>query len=186
MTRFICLSFNISNFVKQKSTMQNDKQRPAEKRTGGLLIPLILLLLLVIVSRCDQVLIHESSTPSQQNPTSPSRASISVPRFLLLGLRDASFAACIRLIADVLILEPGALTDKQLIEIARSVVKKIIATKRVNAIGVFFWYKASNVGKTIAKASVDWAPYGQWDKACTRPPGDYSRHSFRVDFNRTS
>lgn len=165
--------------------MQEDKQRPPAKRASWLWIPLALFLLLVILNWCGKVFIHERPTSSEQNSTSPSRASISVPRFLLLGLRDASFAACIRLIADVLILEPGALTDKQLIEIARSVVKKIIATKRVNAIGVFFWYKASNVGKTIAKASVDWAPYGQWEKACTRPPGDYSCHSFRVDFNWT-
>ena len=127
---------------------------------------------------------HAKPEPVVSSSTTRQR-SISVPAFRIENLRDASFANCVRIVADVLILEKKALTDEQLVEIARRVVDKITATRRVNAIGVFFWYSADAIGNQAAAASVDWAPYGEWGEASTVPTGDYSKHSFKVDFNNT-
>lgn len=152
----------------------------AKKRKSGLWfwVLVVLVFFLFILSQSEK---KEESTSS----SSSLATTISVPAFHIEDLRDVSFANCVRIVADVLVLEKKALTDEQLIEIARRVVDKITSTKRVNAIGVFFWYSVDAIGKQAAAASVDWAPYGKWKKANTVPTGNYSKHSFTVNFNNT-
>jgi len=93
---------------------------------------------------------------------------------------------CVRVSADVVFENEEAVSDEQLIGIAQQVVNSIISTKQVNAIGVFFWGPESAIGHGWAAASVDWAPEGRWEKADTVETGDYSKHRFRVVFNRTA
>ena len=131
-------------------------------------------------------------TASEVSPSGPDTSAdterqepLSVPPFQLEGTRDASFVDCVRIVADVLLQETGALTDEQLIEVARRVVADITELQAVNAIGVLFWYSQGAIGQQAAVASVDWAPYGQWSQASTFPTGNYSSHSYRVEYNST-
>lgn len=144
---------------------------------------LVMLLLLVAVLTLTTGCGEKGSTST---PTTKPQESVSIPSFQLNGTHDVSFANCVRIVADVVVQKTGPLTNRQLIEIARQIVADITTSKRVNAIGVFFWYSESTVGQQAAAASVDWAPSGQWDKADTMPTGSYSKHSYRVDFNNTS
>jgi len=118
-------------------------------------------------------------------PTTERQEPVLVPPFQLEGTRDASFADCVRIVADVLLQETGRLTDEQLVEIARQAVGSITELQSVNAIGVLFWYSKDAIGQEAAVASVDWAPYGQWGKANTVPTGSYSNHSYQVAYNTT-
>jgi len=145
-----------------------------------ILLPMLFLLVavLTLTAGCGE-------KGSTSTPTTKPQESVSVPPFQLNSTRDVSFANCVRIVADVVVQETEPLTDRQLIEIARRIVDNITTSKPVNAIGVFFWYSESSVGQQAAAASVDWAPSGQWDKADTMPTGNYSKHSYRVDFNNT-
>ena len=118
-------------------------------------------------------------------PDTERQEPVLVPSFQLEGTRDASFANCVRVVADVLLEESGPLTDEQLVEIARRVVGSITELQRVNAIGVLFWYSKDAIGQQASVASVDWAPYGQWGKASAVPTGSYSSHSYQVEYNST-
>ena len=109
-----------------------------------------------------------------------------LPPCYLDDIRDVSVEAIVRLIADVVLERSGALTDNQLIEIARQTVSEIISSRAVNAITVAFWRPETIVDKKTPAASVDWAPDGEWDEADTVSPGDYSRHAYRVDANDTA
>jgi len=109
-----------------------------------------------------------------------------LPPCYLDGIRDVSVEDCVRLIADVVLESPAALTDNQLIEIARQTVGEIISSRAVNAITVAFWRPETIVDKKSPAASVDWAPGGEWDRADTVSPGDYSRHAYRVNANDTA
>ena len=117
-------------------------------------------------------------------PTATSHTSVSVPPFQVYSTRDVSLYRCVRIIAEVVVQKTGRLTNEQLLRIAQIVVNDIISSKRVNAIGIFFYHSADDIGMG-ADASVDWAPHGQWGEACIVPTGDYSEHSYSVDFNDT-
>ena len=151
----------------------------------------VLFVLVVIVLTMAVGCGKKSSTSSRTippretgSPTTTSHKTVSVPPFQVNNTRDVSLYHCVRIIADVVVRKTGPLTDKQLIEIARIVVNDITSSKRVNAIGVFFYHSAEDIGLG-ADASVDWAPHGQWGEACTIPTGDYSEHAYSVDFNST-
>jgi len=101
-------------------------------------------------------------------------------------IRDVSADECVRLIADVVLEGSGALTDGQLIEIARQTVNDVVSSKAVNAITVAFWRPETIADKKTPAASVDWAPDGEWDKAETVASGDYSSHSYWVNANDTA
>ena len=73
-----------------------------------------------------------------------------------------------------------ALTDGQLIEIARQTVNDVVSSQAVNAITVAFWRPETIDDKKTPAASVDWAPDGEWDKAETVASGEYSTHSYAV------
>lgn len=109
-----------------------------------------------------------------------------LPPCYLDGIRDVSLEAIAKLVADVVLEGSGALTDDQLIEIARQTVSEIISSRAVNAITVAFWRPETIVDKKTPAASVDWAPDGEWDEADTVLPGDYSRHAYRVNANNTA
>ncbi len=109
-----------------------------------------------------------------------------LPSYHLDTIRDVSVGDCVKLIADVVLEEPGALTDNQLIGIARQVVDEIVSSRAVNAITVAFWRPETIVDKRLPAASVDWAPDGEWDRADTVSPGDYSGHAYRVNANDTA
>ena len=185
-------------------TPKSTKPRPPRKGSPWLwaFLGFIFILVLASISQHDTSIDRVSSppsseaTPSTSSPRETESSGISpagvssqkealVP-FHLHGTRDVSFSVCVRLLADVVLEKEEALSDEQLIHIAQQVVNSIISAKKVNAIGVFFWGPESSVGQGIAAASVDWAPEGRWEKADTVEAGDYSRHRFRVDFNRTA
>ncbi len=109
-----------------------------------------------------------------------------LPSYYLDDIRDVSAGECVRLIADVVLEGSGALTDGQLIEIARQTVSDIVSSKAVNAITVAFWRPETIVDKKTPAASVDWAPAGEWDKAETVASGEYSTHSYWVNANDTA
>ncbi len=110
----------------------------------------------------------------------------SLPPFHLEDIRDVSVEAIVRLIADVVLERSGALTDSQLIEIARQTVNEVVSSRAVNAVTVAFWRPETIVDKKTPAASVDWAPDGEWDKADTVSPGDYSKHAYWVNANDTA
>jgi len=112
-------------------------------------------------------------------------ANQSLPSYRLDDIRDVSAGECVKLIADVVLEDPGALTDDQLIEIARQTVNDIVSSKAVNAITVAFWRPETIADKKTPAASVDWAPDGEWDKAETVALGNYSSHSYWVNANDT-
>jgi len=106
--------------------------------------------------------------------------------YSLDDIRDVSAGKCVRLIADVVLEGSGALTDGQLIEIARQTVNDVVSSQAVNAITVAFWRPETIDDKKTPAASVDWAPDGEWDKAETVAAGDYSTHSYWVNANDTA
>jgi len=108
----------------------------------------------------------------------------SIP-YRIHGTRDVSMANCVRIVADIALGTSQHLDNAQLIDIAGQVVQTITATTSVNAIGVFFWKPGSNIGAESAAASVDWAPFGQWDRACDVSTGDYTKHTYQVVFSNT-
>ena len=189
----------------EPTTPKPTKPRPPRKGSPWLWVFLgfIFILVLASISQHDTSIDRVSSPPSSEatpSTSSPretggsgispagvsSQEEVSVPAFHLHGTRDVSFSVCVRLVADVVLQKEEALSDEQLIHIAQQVVNSIISTRQVNAIGVFFWGPESAIGQGLAAASVDWAPEGRWEKADTVETGDYSRHRFRVDFNRTA
>lgn len=113
-------------------------------------------------------------------------ANQSLPSYHLDDVRDVSADECVKLIADVVLEGSGALTDGQLIEIARQTVDDLVSSKAVNAITVAFWRPETIADKKTPAASVDWAPDGEWDKAETVASGDYSSHSYWVNANDTA
>ena len=85
----------------------------AKKRKSGLWfwVLVVLVFFLFILSQSEK---KEESTSS----SSSLATTISVPAFHIEDLRDVSFANCVRIVADVLVLEKKALTDEQLIELS--------------------------------------------------------------------
>jgi len=73
-------------------------------------------------------------------------------------------------------LEPN--NETPLLEIAKEIVEE---TKTpVNAITVFFWKEGQKVGREVAYASIDWAPFGKWESADTANAGDYTNHEYNI------
>jgi hypothetical protein len=141
-------------------------------------------------TEAEQVVVPEptapSSQPEEEGATTSQTAEIeNLPAFQLQGTRDVSFAQCVRIVADVVLDEVVSLSDDQAVEIARRTVEAIIASRHVNAVGVFIWLPGSEVGKEDAAVSIDWAPDGQWDQADSVSTGDYTQHAYRVVFNNT-
>jgi len=94
---------------------------------------------------------------------------------------------CVRVIADVVPLQSGAMTDEQILKLANHVIEDIVLEKEVNAICLFFWAsKDSRDRREYARGCVDWGPGGNFDNAEKVETGDYSQHSYRVVFNWTS
>ena len=67
-----------------------------------------------------------------------------------------------------------------LLDIAKEVVEKATQHTKVNAITVFFWTMSQRIGREVAYANIDWAPYGSWESADTVKAGDYTKHQFTV------
>lgn len=101
-----------------------------------------------------------------------------------IALRDVSYSNVKRKIVDVLFFEP--LTDAQLVAEAQKTIETFVGKYgEAQALSVFFWRNREDVGKRKASASVDYAPYGQWEQAHIATPGDYSLHRFAIQFNDT-
>ena len=146
---------------------------------------LLLLITVLITEGCSKTSSTSSPTATSNKGNLPTvTSSVSIPPFQVDSTRDVSLYRCVRIIADVVVQKTGPLTDEQLLQIARIVVNDITSSKRVNAIGIFFYHSATDIGLG-ADASVDWAPHGEWGEAYSVPTGDYSEHSYRVDFNNT-
>jgi len=95
-------------------------------------------------------------------------------------------AECVKVIADVVPGKPGALTNEELLQIARYVVDDITSTQVVNAVSLSFWNSEDSRERgEYARGCIDWGPNGDFFQAESVKPGDYSRHSFRVVYNRT-
>lgn len=108
----------------------------------------------------------------------PVKAPINVPSYEVKEERDVSFPGALRFSYRIIV--AGDLTEDQVLAVAGDLVAKKIAAIAINAI-TFLFYKTGTPWEGIyTKASVDWAPSGQWAKADTVQAGDYSRHCFLV------
>jgi hypothetical protein len=107
------------------------------------------------------------------------------PAYRVAATRDVSYGACVRILRDVALSEARSYSDAELIAIAKSETRVVTGGKRINALGVFFWFAGDPIGKQAARASVDWAPFGEWGRAYDVSVGSYSSHRYAVDFNNT-
>jgi len=94
---------------------------------------------------------------------------------------------CVSVIADVVPLRSGAMTDEEMLKLANHVVEDIVLEREVNAICLFFWASQnSRDQREYTRGCVDWGPGGDFDNAENVETGDYSQNSYRVVFNWTS
>lgn len=98
-------------------------------------------------------------------------------------LKDISFANCKRYLIRVLY--HSRLTDAQLVEKAKKEVERFTRKTKVNAIAVQFYRQRGRFGVSPADASVEWCPWGVWGDANQVKTGDYRKHEYVVEFNRT-
>lgn len=68
--------------------------------------------------------------------------------------------------------------DTPLLDIAKEIVKGLKTP--VNSLTVFFWKEGQKIGREVAYASIDWAPYGKWESADTVKSGDYANHEYYI------
>lgn len=65
-------------------------------------------------------------------------------------------------------------------QVAREVVEKITASRKVNGIRIMFYGPQTWTKDMLDVALVDWAPNGQWTEAGSVRAGDYSAHQYNV------
>ena len=107
------------------------------------------------------------------------------------GVHESGFTPsgndCVKVIADVVPWQSGAMTDEEMLEIANHIIGSIVLEREVNAICLFFWASENSRERgEYARGCVDWGPSGEFYKAENVETGDYSQHSYRVVFNRTT
>jgi hypothetical protein len=108
-----------------------------------------------------------------------------MPAYRVAATRDVSYRGCVRILRDVTLSEARSYSSAELICIAKSETRVVTGEKRINALGVFFWFAGDPIGQQAARASVDWAPFGDWGRADEVSTGSYSSHHYAVDFNNT-
>lgn len=96
--------------------------------------------------------------------------------------KDISFARCKRWLIRVVY--HGKLSNAELIERAKAEVARVTKRRKVNAIAVHFCRSTEEFGDR-ADAGVDWCTEGIWGRADKVKTGDYRRHRYVVEFNRT-
>lgn len=76
------------------------------------------------------------------------------------------------------------LSDIALFEIAREITDLEEEKEHFHALTIFFWKDSDPVGEFVARASVTYAPGGEWDSLDRTNQEDYEGYSYRIDFNR--
>jgi len=109
-----------------------------------------------------------------------------VPPFHIDNVEDASLFTCIRKRVYVIVDRLVPLTDTQLVEISRRVVKSVTRKWTVNGVAILLGYTSDYDDQFPVAAVVYWAPKGIWEKACDVSAGNYRTHSFFLSFNDTT
>lgn len=103
-------------------------------------------------------------------------------------IKDISFGGrfygiCVRYLVHRII--HGRKDDAFLLAAAKGEVGELTARENVNAIAVRFCRSRGEAARGIAVAEVEWCPCGIWGDADTVKTGDYTKHEYRIAFNRT-
>ena len=72
----------------------------------------------------------------------------------------------------------GYPSDVDMLDFAKSVVKKHIAGEDTQAIAFFLWDEGQQIGKEAARYAIDWAPFGEWHRAGDFVAGNYENHEY--------
>ena len=95
----------------------------------------------------------------------------------IFSTEDTSSGRYVRLSLRVVV--PQDITEEGVKSVAKNIVRQITASRDVNAIYIYFYYKPVDLYKYHI-AQVVWAPYGDWSKAGDVKTGDYSKHQYNV------
>lgn len=105
----------------------------------------------------------------------------SVPEYTVVTVEDISYADVVRIETHVRTSQPvSELSKEELRLIAKEIAAQGTTDVEVNAITVFFWEDDDVIGAETAYARVDWAPYGEWERAGDVETGSYRHHEFTV------
>jgi len=103
-------------------------------------------------------------------------------------IKDISFGGryygkCVRYLVHEIV--HGRIEDEALITVATLQVEQMKCEEKVNAIAVRFCRSRGEAAHGITVAEVEWCPGGVWGDADTVKTGDYTKHEYRIAFNRT-
>lgn len=114
-------------------------------------------------------------------PTASPSPTAEPPEYAVANQEDISYSNVVRIRVDIVI-ETAAddLTDDDLRRLGEAEVDRITSEQDVNAIAVFLYNDAADVGWT-ADVSIEWAPNGEWDQAESVETGDYHSHEFAIE-----
>ena len=134
----------------------------------AVLMLLIVSLLLMFSAGC------KSEGGQSEDMDTGNNTQVNLPDYSIVSEEDVSFANVKRLTFRVVV--PADTSADEMLTVAEEIVgeKK---SEKVNAIGFFFYYEGEDT-QSVASATVDWAPDGDWSKADTVKAGDYSKHEF--------
>lgn len=120
-------------------------------------------------------------TPTPTQTQTQTQTPIEAPDYEVPESKDLSTGTAIRVRFDVVPeKEVKELSREEFISISRHLVRRATSEYEVNAITIFFWPGPFVIGQVQAYANVDWAPYGEWDRAGEVETGDYSTHEYKL------
>jgi len=102
-------------------------------------------------------------------------------QYRIVNEEDLSFSNVIRwqVRATSTIINP---THDQVESIAKDIVKKVKEERAVNAISIFLYHDGDDIYGVYTIASIDYAPYGDWSRADEVNTGDYSKHTYHIEY----
>lgn len=98
----------------------------------------------------------------------------------LVKIEDISYNNVVRLKAKVII--PNQLESDLIKVLSQIIVKEyIIENTKVNAVAIQFYERKEDIEYgSMPVAEVDWAPYGDWEKAGDFSTGNYTYHEYKL------
>lgn len=103
-----------------------------------------------------------------------------IPQYTIVEEEDLSYSSIIRW--QVRATTTDNLTKDEIKSIAEDIVKGIKERMEVNAISIFLYREGDDIHWIYTIASIDYAPYGDWSRAGDVNTGDYSKHTYNIEY----
>ena len=98
----------------------------------------------------------------------------------IVSAKDYSRGEVVCLSFRVLI--PAGTPRENVLPMAREIMQKVRARRNVNALELLFYDDIADLDGPFTVAGVQWAPFGNWNRAGEASTGDYSKHEYAVIF----